>query len=121
MREAIRNLKQLHVEKAMQRKGITWIFNSPAASHQGGVWERQIHTVQRILGALVKEQTLSDDSLHTLMCEVESIINDRPITSPSDDPCDIEPLTPNHLLLIKVQPNMPPGTFNKDDQYARRR
>lgn len=55
------------------------------------------------------------------MCEVESIINNRPITSSSDDPCDIEPLTLNHLLLMKVQPNMPPGTFNKDDQYARRR
>ena len=37
--------------------------------------------------------------------------------SQAHDPCDIEPLTPNHLLLIKVQPNMPPGTFNKDDQY----
>lgn len=72
-------------------------------------------------GALVTEQTLTDDSLQTLMCEVENIINNRPITSTSDDANDIEPLTPNHLLLMKVQPSMPPGTFNKDDQYARRR
>ncbi|TWW54055.1 hypothetical protein D4764_12G0010570 [Takifugu flavidus] len=37
------------------------------------------------------------------------------------NPCDIEPLTPNHLLLMKTQPNMPPGIFNKDDLYARKR
>lgn len=121
LREAIESLNQSQIEKAMQKKGIKWIFNSPSASHQGGVWERQIRTVRRILNALVKEQTLTDDSLQTLLCEVESIINDRPITSPSDDSRDLEPLTPNHLLLMKVQPNMPPGTFNKDDQYARRR
>ncbi|TWW54610.1 hypothetical protein D4764_0264710 [Takifugu flavidus] len=121
LREAVKNLDQSEMEKTMQERGIKWIFNSPAASHQGGIWERQIRTVRRILGALLKEQTLTDDSLQTFLCEVESIINGRPITSVSDDPCDIEPLTPNHLLLMKTQPNMPPGIFNKDDLYARKR
>lgn len=105
----------------MQKKGIKWIFNSPAASHQGGIWERQIRSVRRILSALVKEQTLTDDSLQTLLCEVESIINGRPITSVSDDPHDLEPLTPNHLLLMKTQPNLPPGIFNQNDLYTRKR
>lgn len=104
----------------MLQKGIKLIFNSPAASHQGGVWERQIHTVRKILGTLLKEQTITDDSLHTIMCEVESIINNRPITSTSEDPNDLEPLTPNHLLLLKTKPSLPPGVFNKEDQYARK-
>lgn len=117
LQEAMKNLNQPLIERAMQRKGINWIFHSPTASHQGGVWERQIHTVWRIFSTLVKEQTLTDDSLQTLMCEVESIINNPPITSPSDD---LESLTPNHLLLMIVQPNMPPGTFSKDNLYARR-
>lgn len=55
----------------MQRQNVTWIFNSPSASHQGGIWERQIRTVQKILCALVKEQSLTD-GLHTLLCEVET-------------------------------------------------
>lgn len=84
------------------------------------MWERQIRTVHRILSALVNEQTLTDDSLQTLMCEVESIINQRPITSLSVDPYNLEPLTPNHLLLMKAQPNTPPGTLSKEDQYTRR-
>ncbi|KAJ8390865.1 hypothetical protein AAFF_G00099970 [Aldrovandia affinis] len=63
----------------------------------------------------MKEQAINDDCIQTTMCEVESIINGRPLTTISDDMNDLEPLTPNHLLLLKSQPNMPPGIFNKDD------
>ncbi|KAL7857229.1 hypothetical protein SRHO_G00161280 [Serrasalmus rhombeus] len=35
------------------------------------------------------------------MCEVEEVINSRPLTKSSDDVDDLEPLTPNHLLLLK--------------------
>ena len=39
----------------------------------------------------------------------------------SDDPNDLEALTPNHLLLMKRKPNLPPGLFTKTDTYCRRR
>ena len=48
--------------------------------------------------ALLKEQTLDDEGLNTLMCEVESVVNGRPITKVSDDPKDLNALMPNHLL-----------------------
>lgn len=120
LREALEDLNHNKIENTMLQKGIKWIFNSPSASHQGGVWERQIRTVRRILGALLKEQSMTDDSLHTIMCEVESIINNRPITSMPDDPNDLEPLTPNHLLLLKAQSSLPPGVFKQEDLYARK-
>ncbi|KAK0138800.1 hypothetical protein N1851_024662 [Merluccius polli] len=109
LREAIQ-LDNGKIERDLQPKGIKWIFNSPAASHQGGVWERQIRTnKQRMMIA------------YTQSCEVESIINGRPLTSVSDDVNDVEPLTPNHLLLLRCQPSMPPGIFSKDDTHTRRR
>lgn len=121
LKAMFKDLDQAQIDRTMQKNGITWIFNSPAASHQGGIWERQIRSVCKILSALLKEQSLTDDSLHTLLCEVESIINGRPITTSSDSPHDLEPLTPNHLLLLKKQPNIPPGVFDRNDQYSRRR
>ena len=121
LRVAIQQLDNERIERVLQPKEIKWIFNSPAASHQGGVWERQIRTARRILNSLLKEQPVNDDCLHTVMCEVESIINGRPLTSVSDDANDIEPLTPNHVLLLKAQPTLPPGIFSKDDTYTRRR
>ena len=68
--------------------------------------------------AILCEQTLNDESLHTLMCEVEAIINGRPITKVSDDPRDGEALTPNHLLLLRAGPPLPPGKFMKEDLHS---
>lgn len=37
------------------------------------------------------------------------------------DPKDLEALTPNHLLLLKTQPSLSPGLFQREDLYVRRR
>ena len=37
---------------------------------------------------------LDEESFRTLMCEVEAIINSRPVTTVADEPGDLEPLTP---------------------------
>ena len=99
---------------------IKWLFNTPLASHMGGVWERQIHTVRRVLSGLTREQLLTDESLHTLMTMAEEIVNNRPVTSQSDDPRDLEPLSPSHLLLLRPA-SMPNGVFHGEDRLGRQR
>ena len=42
---------------------------------------------------------LHEDTLHTLLLEIENIVNSRPLTSVSDDIDDLEPLTPKHFLI----------------------
>ena len=121
LRLAIAEWNQGKIGKFLLQRNISWKFNPPAASHMGGIWERQIRTIKKVLGAVLKEQTLNDESLSTLMCQVEAIINSRPITVVSDDVKDPEPLTPNHLLLLRSGPELPPGIFAKDDLYSRRR
>ncbi|KAL7846665.1 hypothetical protein SRHO_G00216450 [Serrasalmus rhombeus] len=121
LREAMQNMNDSKIKEGMLKRGIEWNFNPPGASHQGGVWERQIRTVRKVLGALLKQHVLDDDGLHTLLCEVESIINSRPLTTMSEDPNDLEALTPNHLLLMKAKPRIPPGIFEKSNVYGRRR
>jgi len=74
-----------------------------------------------ILQALLREQIIDDERLLILMCEVESIMSGRPITTVSGDPNDLEPLTPNHLLLLKSESPLPPGLFKKAALLSRRR
>ena len=64
---------------------------------------------------------MDDEALQTAFCEVEFIMNDRPITTVTNDPNDLEPLTPNHLLQLKTFPILPPGLFQREDLYSRRR
>ena len=121
LRESINAWNHNKIHEALLQKGIKWNFNPPYGSHYGGVWERCIRTTRKVLRALLQTQTVDDEGLVTLLCEVESIINGRPITTVSGDPNDPEPLTPNHLLLLRSEPQMPPGLFQKEDSFSRRR
>lgn len=121
LREALAALDHGKIQRVLRQRGVKWSFNPPAGSHHGGVWERVIRMVRRILSSVLQQQTLNDDGLHTVMCEAEAILNDRPITKLSDDPNDLEPLTPNHILLMKGNPSLPPGLFEPHDLYLKRR
>ena len=104
---------------------ISFKMNVPAASHMGGVWERQIRSAQTVLSSLLQKngKQLDAESLRTLMCEAEAIVNSRPLTvSQLADPDSLSPLTPNHLLTMKTKVILaPPGTFQPADVYCRKR
>ncbi|XP_078384040.1 uncharacterized protein LOC144666486 [Oculina patagonica] len=124
LREALNEMDQKEITEQLRQQNVDWKFNPPAASHMGGVWERQIRTTRRILATLLREHgnRLDDESLETLMCEVESIINSRPLTVISSDVNDPYPLSPNQILTMKTSIVLPPpGKFQRNDVYMRRR
>lgn len=121
LKEAIKEWNQRKIVDYLTVKSVKWIFNPPAASHHGGAWERMIRTIRNVLLSILKEQVPTDEQLRTVMCEAEAIINSRPLTTVSADPNDPAPLTPNHLLTLRCDPTLPPGVFDGDANYARRR
>jgi transposase InsO family protein len=123
LREEMQNWDKEHIREQLLQKGIEWNFNPPGASHFGGVWERMIRTVRKVLYSLLQRcpRNLDDEGLMTLFCEVEAIVNDRPITRVSSESSDAEALTPSQLLLLKPGPQYPGGLFSKEDVYSRRR
>ena len=83
---------------------IRWHKNPPLASHMGGVWEQQIRSARAILGSLLKThgECLDDESLLTVMTEVEHILNSRPlIVEVLNDPASLQPLSPVNILTMK--------------------
>ena len=94
LREAIRQWNQEKIHAFLLQKDIKWIFNPPAGSHHGGIWECCIHTVCKVMKAILNEQRLDDEGQVTLMCKAEAIVNGWPLTKVSDDPRDPEALTP---------------------------
>ena len=121
LKQALISWNNSHVASYLQQREIEWKYNPPGASHMGGVWERQIRTVRKVLSSLLREQILDDEALTTLMCQAECIVNSRPLTAVSDDVNDLEALTPNHLLTLRQEPILPPGIFSSLDSYSRRR
>ena len=91
----------------------------------GGVWERQIQSARTILEGLLKthSHSLNDESLRTLMAEVELIINLRPATVETiSDSKSETPLSSSNLSKMKTSVAMhPPGEFSKPGAYSKRR
>ena len=54
---------------------------------------------------MVGERLVDEETLRTFHIEVEKIWNGRSITPVSDDPKDLEALTPNHILLLRRNPS----------------
>ena len=81
-------------------------------------------SAKSILAALLKQygESLNDESLRTLLVEVEGIINSRTITCDNiGDVHSIVPLNPMQSLSMKTKIVMPlPGIFQKEDIYCRK-
>ena len=77
-----------------------------------------IRSVRKILRSL-GEKLLTDESLLTLLTQVEAILNSRPICPLSDSPEDLRPLTPAMLLLGEPNPCLPADKFMKQDGYRK--
>ena len=128
LKRALKEMKHDKIKSFLQGNGADWILwhnNPPGASHMGGVCECQIRSARIILEGLLKthSHSLNDESLRTLMAEVELIINSRPLTveTISESKSEI-PFSPSDLLTIKTSVVMPPpGEFSKPDAYSKRR
>ena len=104
------------VNNELLNRGIEFQFNPPTASHFGGAWERMIRTIRKILGSIIVSQTLNDDSLQTLFCEIECIINSRPLSAVSSEAGDVLPITPNKLINLGDSPlgiDVSSGSYSK--------
>ena len=58
--ESVMNNPKLKDYMAREEIELKWKFNTPATSHHGGAWERQIRSVPRALSAVI--QNHSNDS-----------------------------------------------------------
>ena len=85
------------VQKHFSTQRISWTFNLERAPWWGGFFERLIKSAKRCLKKVVGQSTLTYDELVTLIVEVESVLNSRPLTYLSLDDLS-EPVTLSHLI-----------------------
>ena len=113
-------MDQAKISGTLSQDRIQWFFNPPSA-HFGGVWERLVKSAKKPLKITLNGQLVNDETLLTLMAEIESLLNSRPLTHVSVDPQDLEAITPNHFLIGRNSPNVPPDVFDERDLNSRKR
>ncbi|XP_017483689.1 PREDICTED: uncharacterized protein LOC108372493 [Rhagoletis zephyria] len=87
------------LQAELSTKGVEWVFNCPENPSEGGVWERMVQCVKKVLRHTLKDLAPKEHTFQSLLIEAENIVNSRPLTHLPITPQQEEPLTPNHFLL----------------------
>ena len=99
---AAEEIKQLFesddLKEALGHQHVTWSFIPKRAPWYGGFWECLIGLTKQAVKKSLGRTFVSLQVLETVVVEIESMLNDRPLTYVSTDISDPEPLTPAHLM-----------------------
>jgi hypothetical protein len=123
LREAVEELfSDPAVKEFLWSKGMEWKFQPPRTPHFGGAHESLVRSTKRALYMALDHESKSlrhptEETLRTLLYEVAGLLNGRPLTTTSEDPDDLRPLTPANFLNRANTASSPVGTF--DDALLR--
>ena len=109
------------LKEQLAEQQITFCFNPPSAPHFGGAWEREVRSVKTALKVVLKDQTVSETVLQTVLVEVEGILNAKPLGYVSSDIADPDPITPSILLMGRYDASLPQAVYDLSNTLGNRR
>ena len=113
---AQRNLQELSqflnksrdvIINTLANDNINWHFIPPRSPHFGGLWEAGIKSTKSHLKRVIGNKSLCFEDFYTVLTQIEAVLNSRPISPLSDDPNDLNPLTPGHFLIGRSLTSIP--------------
>ncbi|XP_071044168.1 uncharacterized protein [Parasteatoda tepidariorum] len=78
---------------------VVWKFIPPRSPNFGGIWEAEVKSFKHHLKRAIGNSKLTLEEFLTVMNQIESVLNSRPLFPLSSDPNDFETLTPSHFLI----------------------
>lgn len=75
------------------------ILAPPSAPHFNGLAESGVRSMKYHLRRIVGTTSLTFEELYTVLCQIEAVLNSRPISALTDDFSDFTVLTPGHFLM----------------------
>ncbi|XP_055543518.1 uncharacterized protein LOC129729062 [Wyeomyia smithii] len=87
------------VTRSFEEDNITFKFIPPRSPNFGGLWEAAVKSMKKHLRCTIGNVVLYYDEFLTLLTQIESCLNSRPLTQLCSDPNDVEILTPGHFLI----------------------
>ena len=76
------------IQNIWEKQGKIWDVNPPLASHFGGVWERKIGQMRRLIEAHMlseENKTMDKEQFTTMLLHAASIVNSTPLWDPPSD------------------------------------
>ncbi|XP_072934096.1 uncharacterized protein [Epargyreus clarus] len=93
------NITESNIVSEISQEGIEFSFTPAYSPHFNGIAEAAVRSAKHHLKRLLKLTNLTYEEMATLLTQIESILNSRPLTPLSNDPSDLTALTPSHFLI----------------------
>ena len=120
--DALKNMNRDAINEFGISNRLEWEFGAPDAPWRNGCAEALIKTVKKSIKTVIGEQVLQFSEMQTILFEVSSLVNSRPIGSYPTSHEDGVYLSPNDLLLGHSGIQAPQGPFNETtSRYNRHR
>jgi len=88
-------------------EGIKWNFIPARAPHFGGLWEAAVKSFKNHFYKTTVDAAMTFEEASTLVSQIEAILNSRPLTGLSEDPNDLNFLSPGHFLIGETLTSYP--------------
>uniref|UniRef100_A8PIT2 DUF5641 domain-containing protein n=1 Tax=Brugia malayi TaxID=6279 RepID=A8PIT2_BRUMA len=96
---------------------MTWKNIIPKAPWQGGIYERLIGLTKNALRRAIGRKFLAERELVTLIADVESILNTRPLTYANFDDCVI--IRPIDFILLNASLHLPINeVYSRQEEFT---
>ena len=107
-----KQVTQRNISEFCTAHHIEWKFIPEKAPHFGGLWESSVKSMKYHLKQVMSNVKLTFEECSTLLAQIESCMNSRPLVS---SPCEgegINVLTPGHFLIGRAMESLPDSSFS---------
>jgi hypothetical protein len=80
-------------------------FQPARSPHFGGLWEAGIKAVKEHIKRVIGQTLLTYEEMYTLLTGIKPCLNSRPLCPLTEDPSDLNVLTPGHFLIDTAMPS----------------
>ncbi|XP_055644340.1 uncharacterized protein LOC129780287 [Toxorhynchites rutilus septentrionalis] len=94
-------MSQQAIAQEAASEGIHFKFIPPRSPNFGGLWEAAVKSMKYHFKRTVGNEILTPEEFSTLLTQIEACMNSRPLIPLSNDPMDLESLTPGHFLVYR--------------------
>ncbi|XP_062530828.1 uncharacterized protein LOC119630214 isoform X1 [Bombyx mori] len=118
-------LSNSDIASFMSQEGIDFSFSPPYSPHFNGLAEAAVKATKGHLKKLLSLTHLTYEEMSSCLCQIEAILNSRPLTPISSvRPLDLTALTPAHFLIGRPltsvpHPQITDGNITRLERYQR--
>ena len=114
-RRDLYELEKMAKAGAQSYNSVEWLFIHPRSPNFGGLWGAAVKSMDHHLRRVMGNSILTYEEMTTILCQIEQVLNNRPLMALTNTPDDIFALTPSMLVNGRRLDSIPQPCLQKMD------